>query len=146
MHISGCPVPERKKEGLGEGKTMGCTGSMAPHHRRPIYHGGPTRTTTGACGSDGIRVMHADDENGGVGSRELATPAVCGISSLDVDKVGFADSLTGAVIAMVIIVIERIKRPRRKKVDGGQLKWAAGKMSVAGGSGGGKSRAGLKRL
>jgi hypothetical protein len=38
---------------------------------------------------------------GGVmGSRELVTPAECG--NLDVDKVGAADSLTVAVMVMVI--------------------------------------------
>ena len=51
---------------------------------------------------------------GVVGSRELATPAECG--NLDVDKVGAADSLTGAVMVMVIIIVEKkIKSSRREE-------------------------------
>jgi len=51
-----------------------------PHRRRPIHHGLPTRITT-------ARVVVAVFEfcmvtmEGGLGSRELATPAVCGIST-----------------------------------------------------------------
>jgi energy-converting hydrogenase Eha subunit C len=38
------------------------------------------------------------------------------VRNLDVDKVGAADSLTGAVMVMVIIVVERIKRSRHEEV------------------------------
>jgi hypothetical protein len=81
----------------------------------------PTHTTTCTCG---IRVLHVDDANGswcgftGAGNTS--------VGNLDVDKVGAADSLTGAVMVMVIIVIERIKR-RRDVVYGCQLKWAVDK-------------------
>ena len=53
-------------------------------------------------------MLHADDAystEGVVGPRELTTPAECG--NLEVDKVGAGDSLTGAVIVMVIIIIEK---------------------------------------
>ena len=81
---------------------------------RPIHHGLPMRTTTGTCVSGGLRVLHADDGNGGW--REFAG-----------DKVGAADSFIWAVVVMVIIVAERIKRSRREEVVGGQLKWAVDK-------------------
>ena len=111
----------------GEGRRMVGTGTTAyPHRRRPAHHGLPTRTTTGTRGSGGILVLHVDDGNGrwcefaGAGN-------TCSVRNLDVDKVGAADSLTGAVMAMVIVVVERIKRSRREDVDGGQLKWAVDK-------------------
>ena len=47
--------------------------------------------------------------------------------NIDVDKVVAAYSLTGAVMVMVIIVVERIKRSRCEEVDGGQLKWVVDK-------------------
>ena len=95
----GHSVSEKKKEGLarvlrvqtlsqhgtihGSGRRMGGTGTMAyPHRRRPIHHGLPTRTITGTCGTAVFEccmlTMRAEDV---VGSRELATPAVCGIST-----------------------------------------------------------------
>ena len=49
-----------------------------------------------------------------MGSRELATPAECG--NLDVDKVEAADSLTGAVMVMVIIIVE--KKNQKFKTQG----------------------------
>ena len=58
---------------------------------------------------------------------QRAPPPARRVWNLDVNKVGAADSLTGAVMAMVIIVVERIKRSRRKEVDGGQLKWTVDK-------------------
>jgi hypothetical protein len=72
----------------------------------------PTRTTTGTCGSGGIRVLHADDGNQGCGFAGAGNTS--GVRNLDVDKVGAADSLTGAVMVMMIIVVERIKRSRRE--------------------------------
>ena len=89
-----------------------------PHRRRPIHHGLPTRITTGTCDSGGYSnpacSMLTMRTEGGVGLRELGTPAECG--NLDVDKVGAADSLTGAVMVMVIILVEKkIKRSRREE-------------------------------
>jgi hypothetical protein len=42
----------------------------------------------------------------------LAWDYTDGLVNLDVDVVGVADSLTSAVMAMVVIFVERIKRPR----------------------------------
>ena len=52
---------------------------------------------------------------GGMGLRELEMPVLCGISTST--KLWAADSLTGAVVIMVIIVVERIQRSRREEVD-----------------------------
>jgi hypothetical protein len=41
------------------------------------------------------------------------------VQNLDVDKAGAADSLTRAVMVMVIVVVERIKCSRHEEVDGG---------------------------
>ena len=102
------------KEGeRGEGRRKWGIGITAyPRRRRrrhrPIHQGPPTLTAVVA----GIRVLRADDVNGTwVGSRELATPAACGI--IDVDKVRVAGSLAWTVMVM-IIVVERIKRSRRE--------------------------------
>ena len=57
--------------------------------------------------------------------QELEMPVLCGISTST--KLWAADSLTGAVVIMVIIVVERIKRSRREEVDESQLKWAVDK-------------------
>jgi hypothetical protein len=66
-------------------------------------------------GSGGIRVLHADDGNKGWdGFAGAGNPS--SVRNLDVDKVGVADSLTGAVV-MAIMVVERIKRSRREEVD-----------------------------
>jgi hypothetical protein len=76
------------------------------------------------------------------------------VRNLDVDKAGAADSLTGAVMVMVIIVVERMKRSRREKLDRGQLKWAVDKSKrnvkavsrhAPSEGGGGKSRARTQR-
>jgi hypothetical protein len=64
------------------------------------------------CGSGGIRVLHAGDTKGGwcgfAGAGDISS-----VRNLDVD-----DSLTGAVMVMVlvIIVVQRIKRSRREEV------------------------------
>ncbi|KAF8497805.1 hypothetical protein F5888DRAFT_1634238 [Russula emetica] len=53
------------------------------------------------------------------------------VRNLDVDKAWAVDSLTGAVIIMVIIVVERMKRSRREELDGGgvhaPLPWQYGR-------------------
>jgi hypothetical protein len=69
------------------------------------------------------KVLHADDRN--EGWRGFAGDGNTGsVRNLDV---GAANSL-GAVMIMVIIVVERIKRSsRREEVDGSQLKWAVDK-------------------
>jgi hypothetical protein len=79
----------------------------------------PMCTTTGTCGSGGIRVLHAGDAKGGW-CEFAGAGNTNSVRNLDVDKVEAADSLTGAVMVMVlvIIVIERIKCSRCKKVDG----------------------------
>ena len=82
----------------------------------------PDAHHTGTCGKGGIRALHADNGKGGW-HRFAGAGDGSSVRNLDVDKVGAADSLTGAVVIMVTIVIERIKRPRREEVDGGQLKW-----------------------
>ena len=97
--IHGSCGAEGGREGE-KGRRRGCTGTMAyPHHHRPIHHGLPTRTTAGLCGSDGIRVLHADDANRGwcgfVGAGNTGS-----VRSLDVDKVEAADSLTRAVVEL----------------------------------------------
>ena len=88
---------EGKMETTSEGEWVART---YPHRRRPVHHGLPTRTTTGACSSGGysspvcsILTMRTE---GVVGLRELVTPAAC--ENLEVDKVGTADSLTRAVM------------------------------------------------
>lgn len=89
----------------------------------------PSLTTTGTCGSSGIRALHADDANGG-SSRFAGAGNISSARNLDVDKVGAADSLLAVVVmVMVIIVVERIKikRSRSEEVGGGQLKWAVDK-------------------
>jgi hypothetical protein len=60
---------------------------LNPHRRRPIHHGLPTRTTTGTCGSGGIRARHADDGNGGWYGFAGAGNA-SSVRNLHVDKVG----------------------------------------------------------
>jgi hypothetical protein len=86
---------------------MGGTGTTAyPHRHRPIHHRLLTRTTTGTCGSGGtrvllLRVLHADGGNRGwcgfTGAGNTSS-----VRNLDVDKVGVTDSLTGAVMVMVL--------------------------------------------
>jgi len=44
---------------------------------------------------------------------------ISNVRNLDIDKVGAADSLTGFVVVMVIIVIERIKLFKTR----GSVKW-----------------------
>ena len=89
-----------------------------PHHHRLIHHRLPTRTPTGMFSSGGYSSpacsMLTMQMEGVVGSRELATPAKCG--NLDVDKVRAADSLTGAVMVMVIIIVEK----KKSKVQDGR--------------------------
>ena len=106
---------ERKEE-RKNGKEREWVARTYPHHRRPIHHGLPTRTTTGTCGSGGYSnpacSMLTMRTEGVVGLRELGTPAECG--NLDVDRVGATDTLTDAVMVMVIIIVERIKHSRRE--------------------------------
>jgi hypothetical protein len=100
---------ERGRE-EGEGRRMSGTGTTAyPHRRRPIYHRLPMRTTTSTCGSGAIRVLHPDDANGGW-CRFAGAGNTSSVRNLDIDKVG-------AVIIMVIIVVERTKLSRREEVD-----------------------------
>jgi hypothetical protein len=82
----------------GEGTRMGGVSTTAyPHRHRPIHYRLPMRTTTRACGIGGIRVLHVDDANEGwcgfAGAGNTSS-----VRNLDVDKVGAADSLTGAVM------------------------------------------------
>ena len=102
---------EWKKEGGKGGKRGDGTGTTTYPNRHPPNHQGlPTRNTTGTCVSDDIQILHADDVNGGesgVGSRGAGDTS--SVRNLDIDKVGAADSRTGFVAVMVIIVIERIK-------------------------------------
>jgi hypothetical protein len=86
---------------------------MDPHRRRPIHHGLPTRIITAMCGSGSIRVLHADDANGGCCGFE-GVGNTNRVRNLDVDKVGSVGLLTGADMIMVII-IERIKHSRREE-------------------------------
>ena len=51
----------------------------------------------------------------GMGLQEPEMPVLCGISTST--TLWAADSLTGAVVIMVIIVVERIQRSRREEVD-----------------------------
>jgi hypothetical protein len=72
---------------------------------------GSRRASSPARGSGGIRVLHADDANGGlegVGNTNR-------VRNLDVDKVGAASPLTGADMVMVIIIVEIIKLSRREE-------------------------------
>ena len=90
------------------------TGTTAyPHRHRPVHHGLPMRTTTGTCGSGGILVLHVDDGNGWW-CGFTAAGNTSSVRNLDIDKVG-------AVMVMVIIVVERVKRSRCEEVDEGQL-------------------------
>jgi hypothetical protein len=103
---------EGRKE--GEEWRMGGTGTTAyPHRRRPIHHRLPTRTRTGMWGNGGIRVLYPEDANGGwcefAGAGNTSS-----VWYLDVNKVGAADSLSGVVMVMVFIVVERIKRSTRE--------------------------------
>ena len=88
---------------------MACIGTAAyPYRRRAIHHGLPTRTTSSTCGSGNFRVLHAhsDDVNGGACCGFAAAGYTSSVRNLDIDKVGAANSLIGAVMA---IVVERIK-------------------------------------
>ena len=125
------PVSEKKEDGLagvpqvqklsqhktihGGGRRKGRRGrkkGMAayPYRRYAIHHGLPTRTTTSTCGSGDFRVLrgHADDVNGGgcCGFAGAGYTSSLSVRNLDIDKVGAANSLIGAVMA---IVVERIK-------------------------------------
>ena len=110
---------ERKEEGNRRKKEGEWVARAYPHRRHPIHYGLPMCTTTGTFSSGrylspacSMLTMRME---GVVGSWELATPAECG--NLDVNKVGAADSLTGAVMVMVIIIVEKkkIKSSRRKE-------------------------------
>jgi hypothetical protein len=100
---------ERKEEGNRRKKEGEWVARAYPHRRRPIHHGLPTRTTTGTFSSGGYSSpacsMLTMRTEGVVGLRELATPAKC--RNLDVDKVRAANSLIGAVMVMVIIIVEK---------------------------------------
>ena len=78
-----------------------------PHRRRSIDHELPIRNTIGTSGTGRIRVLHADDENGrwwcGFAAGAANTSSV---RNLDIDKIGAADSLTRAVMIMMIIVVK----------------------------------------
>lgn len=82
----------------------------------PINRGLPKRTTNCTSGSGGI---HAGDANGGwcgfTGASNTSS-----VRNLDVNRVG-------AVMVMVIVVVERIKRSRREEVDRSKLKRAVDK-------------------
>jgi hypothetical protein len=105
QHTSGYPMSEKKKEGLagilrvqtlsqqgtirGGGRRMGrregrrMTGTVTtayPH--RSIHHGLPTAPTLGRVAVVGFEsCMLTKGTKGGVGSREMATPAVYRIST-----------------------------------------------------------------
>ena len=80
------------------------------YRRRPIHHELPTRTTTGTCGSGDIRVLHADDVNGGA----WCGFAGAGDTSIVQDlNVRVANLRTRAVMTKVIILVERIKLLRK---------------------------------
>lgn len=129
QHTSGYPVSEKKRVSkrppsarafatiLGNESRMGGTATMAyPHRRRrrPIDHGLSMCTTTSTYSSGKIRVLHADDADGGwcgfTGAGNTSS-----VLNLEVEKVGVADSLTRAVITMVIIVGEQIKCSSARK-------------------------------
>jgi hypothetical protein len=81
----------------GEGMRMGGTGTTAyPHRCRPIHHGLPTRTTTGTCGSGGIRVLHTTDDANRGWCGFMAAGNTKNVWNLDVDK-------AGAVMLMLVI-------------------------------------------
>ena len=102
---------ERKEEGNRRKKEGEWVAWAYPHRCRPIHYGLPMHTTTGTFTSGrylspacSMLTMRTE---GVVGLWELATPAECG--NLDVNKVGAADSLTEAVMVMVIIIVEKKK-------------------------------------
>ena len=113
------PGPYTGEEGKN-GKEGEWVARAYPHRRRPIHHGLPTRTMTGMCSSglysNPACSMLTIRTEGVVGSRDLATPAECG--NLDVDKVGAADSLSGAVMVMVIIDSSSLKKNKKFKTPG----------------------------
>ncbi len=101
----------------------------ACHHENdndPSRAPGAHYSTTGACGSGGIRVLHAEDENGGwcgfAGAGNTDS-----VRNFDVGEDGVVDSLTGAVIVMVIIVVKASEFKTRGSRCWGQLKWAVDK-------------------
>ena len=109
---------------------MGDTGTTAyPHRCRPITHERPTCTSTGTCDSGSIRVLHADDANGGwcafSGARNISS-----VRNPDLDKVGTADLLTGCH-GHGDHRHRRIKRSRHEEVVVGQIKWAVDKSKRA---------------
>jgi len=75
---------------------------------------GSRHASSQAHGIGGIPVLHADDRKGGwcgfAGAGNTSS-----VRNLNVDKVGAAESLTGATM-----VIKRIKRSRHEEVEGGQ--------------------------
>ena len=88
---------------------MACIGTTAyQYRRRAIHHGLPTRTTSSTCGSGNFRVLqaHSDDVNRGACCGFAGAGYTSSVRNLDIDKVGAADSLIAAVMA---IVVERIK-------------------------------------
>jgi hypothetical protein len=111
---------KKGKEGEWVARAQLLYGLPASLSSDSLYYGLLTRTITGTCGSSGIRVLHADDANGGsCGFAQAGNTSSA--RNLDVDKVGAADSLLAVVVmVMVIIVVERIKikRSRREEVDG----------------------------
>jgi hypothetical protein len=87
---------KRRKKGKKGGKENGWHGHYGlPASSSSDPSQAPRLTTTGTCGSGGIRVLHADDGNQGCGFAGAGNTS--GVRNLDVDKVGAADSLTGAV-------------------------------------------------
>ena len=110
---------ERELEG-GEGRRRGsCIGTTAhPYRRRAIHHGLPMRTTTSTCGSGDFRDLHAhaDDVNGGACCGFAGASYTSNVRNLDIDKVGAANSLIGAVMA---IVVDRIKLLKTRVTSSG---------------------------
>jgi hypothetical protein len=72
------------------------------HPRHLIHQGFPTRTTTGTRGSTVFEscMLTADNANRGW----CGFAGAGNTSSVDVDKVGVADSLTGAKPVMVMVI------------------------------------------
>ena len=91
---------EQKKDGMARARRLTRIVAL------PIT--GSRRALPLARGSDDIRVSRADDVNGGEWCGFTAAGNTSSVRNLDIDNVRAADSLTGSVMAMAI-VIEKIK-------------------------------------
>ena len=79
-----------------------------------------TCSTICTCDSGGIQALDVNDENGGWG-RLAGAANTNSVRNLDIDKIGAGDSLTGAVMLVVTVVIERIEKAAQDGRKSGQI-------------------------